>query len=107
MAGSSRAKRRGPGRPFQKGDDPNRAPFGKVSRKRAAWMTVFLNELAEELEPKEAAKAFAKRYKAGIPFFVGEGHERLGGKVTQPVDGDLTMKGVVTFVMPRPEDKDK
>lgn len=90
MTGSSSVKRRGPGRPFKKGDDPNRNPLGRVSRKRSVWMANFLNALAEELDPTVAAKDFAKRYKAGIPFFVGEAHERIGGKVTQPVSGDIS-----------------
>lgn len=83
---SNGAEKRVPGRPFKKGADPNRHPFGRVSQKRAAWMATFLNELASILGPKEAARIVAKKYRAGLPFFVGETHERLGGKVTQPVD---------------------
>lgn len=89
-------------KPFKKGKDPRRSPFGTMSQKRATWMKNFLNALADKLDPEDAAEAFAKKYKAGLPFFVGEAHERLGGKVTQPVDADVTVKGQVIFEMARP-----
>jgi hypothetical protein len=92
-------------KPFKKGEDSRRNPLGRVSHARSTWMAQFLNSLAEKLTPEEAAEMFAKRYKSGIPFFVGEAHDRLGGKVSQPMTADMTVKGQVMFVMPRPEDK--
>ena len=92
-------------KPFKKGKDSRRNPLGRVSQARSSWMAKFLNELAEVLDPKEAAEMFARKYKGGQPFFVGQAHERLGGKVTQPVDADLTVKGQVIFAMSRPKDK--
>ena len=94
-------------RPFKKGADARRNPLGRVSQARSTWMAKFLNALAEKLDPDEAAEVFVKRYRAGIPFFVGEAHERLGGKVTQPVDHSGDLHQSVPYYMPRPGQEPK
>jgi hypothetical protein len=87
-------------RPFKKGADARRNPLGRVSQARSTWMAKFLNALAEKLDPDEAAEVFVKRYRAGIPFFVGEAHERLGGKVTQPIEAEQNIVYRVIYEKP-------
>jgi hypothetical protein len=64
------------------------------------WMTAVLNQLPLELSPKEAARLIAKWYRQGKVPIVIETHDRLGGKVTQPVDGNMKLDGklIVEFV---------
>lgn len=97
MTDTSRAKRRGPGRPFKKGADPNRNPLGRVSQARSTWMTIALNQLALELDPKEAARLIAKWYRQGKVPLVLEAHDRLGGKVTQTLSGAVDTSGTLTI----------
>lgn len=99
------AKRRGPGRPFKKGDDPNRHTLGRVSRQRAAWMDAMLNAFVLELGPKEAGKIRARLYRQGR--LIPETDDRIGGKLTQPIEADLKHSGQVLFLMPRPGEKAK
>ena len=85
---SSSAAKAVPGKPFKPGHDPRRNPTGAASRERAAWTNLFLNHLAERLDPEAAADILATAYEAKRPWAITEVHERLMGKVTQPLGGD-------------------
>jgi len=75
-------------KPFRKGEDSRRHKHGSASEERAAWTNLFLNRLAERLDPAEAADILATAYEAKRPWAIMEVHERLMGKVTQPLGGD-------------------
>ena len=97
------AKRRGPGRPFKKGDDPNRHKLGRVSRQRAGWMDAMLNAFVLELDPVDAGKVRAKLYRQGR--LIPETDDRMGGKVTQPIAAEQNI--VYRVIYEKPKDKDK
>ena len=88
------AKRRGPGRPFKKGDDPNRHKLGRISKQRAGWMDAMLNAFVLALDPTEAGKVRAKLYRQGR--LIPETDDRIGGKVTQPMSGDMKVDSHLT-----------
>jgi len=90
-------------KPFKKGADSRRNPTGAMSRERAAWSIKFHNALAEKLTPEDAADLLIKAFKARQSWAAQEILDRLLGKVTQPVSGDLTHTHTVLFQMPRPE----
>ena len=84
-------------KPFQKGEDSRRHKHGSASEERAAWTSLFLNRLAERLDPKKAADILATAYEAKRSWAVMEVHERLMGKEEQPIDlraKNLTIKVV-------------
>jgi len=87
-------------KPFKKGDDPRRAKNGAACIERIAWTNLFLNRLAERLDPRMAANILATAYEAKRPWAITEVHERLMGKVTQPVgfQGEDGTTGNVLFV---------
>lgn len=91
---------------FKKGKDARRNSGGNLNAQAQAWSIAFRNHLAKELGPEEAAKIVAREYRRGRPWAIQEANERLAGKVTQPVSGDMTVKGQVAFIMPRPEKVD-
>jgi len=76
-------------KPFKKGHDPRRKKLGPVAVERSTWTTLFLNRLAERLDPKVAADILASAYEAKRPWAISEVHERLMGKVTQPITGEM------------------
>ena len=77
------------GKPFQKGD-PRINKGGSATRERAAWSAKFHNALAEKLTPDQAADTLVAAFKAKQSWAVQEVLERLMGKVTQPIEGELT-----------------
>jgi len=74
-------------KPFKKGADPRRAKGGAACVERTAWTNLFLNRLAKRLKPADAADILAMAYEKGRPWAIAEVHERLMGKVTQPIGG--------------------
>lgn len=80
-------------KPFRKGEDSRRHKHGSASEERAAWTNLFLNRLAERLDPKAAANILATAYEAKRSWAITEVHERLMGKVAQPVglSGDISL----------------
>ena len=74
-------------KPFKKGADPRRAKGGAACVERTAWTNLFLNRLAKRLKPADAADILATAYEKGRPWAIAEVHERLMGKVTQPIGG--------------------
>jgi len=74
-------------KPFRKGEDLRRHKHGSASEERATWTNLFLNRLAKRLDPKVAADILALAYEAKRPWAITEVHERLMGKVTQPISG--------------------
>jgi len=87
MNNSATVKRRNL-KPFKKGEDPRRNKNGSASIERTTWTNLFLNRLAERLDPAVAADILATAYEAKRPWAIMEVHERLMGKVTQPLGGD-------------------
>jgi hypothetical protein len=74
-------------KPFRKGYDYRRAKGGAACIERTAWTNLFLNRLAKRLKPADAADILATAYEKGRPWAIAEVHERLMGKVTQPIGG--------------------
>jgi hypothetical protein len=68
-----------------------------------AWTNLFLNALAKKLKPEKAADILIEAYEAKRPWAITEAHERIMGKVTQPVgfqgqDGQVMNKLIVEVV---------
>ena len=91
-------------KPFKKGKDPRRNASGAMCAERAAWATKFNNALAKKLSPDEAADILIAAYKAKRPWAVAEVHERIMGKVTQPIETDQAVTYRVIYDdTPEPE----
>lgn len=75
-------------RPFKKGPNSKRPKGGPVCIERMAWTNLFLNRLAKRLKPADAADILATAYEQRRPWAITEVHERLMGRVTQPIGGD-------------------
>jgi len=86
------------GKPFEKGSDSRRNVTGQKNSDRVEWTAKFNNLLAKKLDPEAAVDVLIKAYKASRPWAIQEVHERLMGKVTQPIDhsGELKTDNTVT-----------
>jgi hypothetical protein len=102
MTGSCSAKTAPKGRPFQKGDDPRRNKQGARSKEAQSFAERFANSLASGGDPKDLAAILWEKALKGQPWAVEVLLDRLIGKVTQPISGDMKVSGQVLFIMPRP-----
>jgi hypothetical protein len=90
-------------RPFKKGFDPRRNKGGNLNAEAQAYEIRFRNALAKGLAPKDFADIViedVRRHRPGAKEFYAD---RLMGRVTQPVSGNMTMDGklIVEFVETR------
>jgi len=76
-------------KPFKKGEDSRRNPTGALCKEAAAFSMKFRNALAKKGKPDELADVLWKHAKNGRPWAIDIILERLMGKVTQPISGEL------------------
>ena len=76
-------------KPFKKGADSRRNPTGALSKEAAAFSMKFRNALAKKGNPDELAEILWKHAKNGRPWAIDVILERLMGKVTQPISGEI------------------
>jgi hypothetical protein len=84
--------KRGPGKPFVKGD-PRINHGGNLNRAAQTYEILFRNALAQKLTPQEFAAIViedVRRHRPGAKEFYAD---RLMGKVTQPVNGKVSVDG--------------
>jgi len=90
-------------KPFKKGFDPRRNKGGNLNAAAQSYEIRFRNALATGLAPEEFAAVVideVQRHRPGAREFYAD---RLMGKISQPVSGNMTMDGklVVEFVETR------
>jgi hypothetical protein len=88
----NKSARRGPGKPFVKGD-PRINHGGNLNHAAQSYEIRFRNALAEGLPPAEFAAIViedVRRHRPGAREFYAD---RLLGKVSQPVQGNMTVDG--------------
>ena len=104
MTGSQR--RMPAGKPFKKGDlRINR--LGGVSKEKRAFKEEFDNAMAKRIDMNSLVEKLATLAEHGVEWAMREVLERMLGKVSQPVSGDLQVHGQVVFMMPRPVQVEK
>ena len=99
---ANRPKGKPRGKPFTGKDDPRSNGGGNLNAAAQSYGIQFRNALANGLPPREFAAIViedVKRHRPGAKEFYAD---RLLGKVSQPVSGDLKFSGQVLFIMPRP-----
>jgi hypothetical protein len=101
MSGSNKAKARGKGKPFQKGDSRINRDHGPRCADAAAYSMNATNALAKALKPEEWAGIVAKKARAGIPWAIQLYADLLIEKQAQ--QHDVNLRGEVLFIMPRPK----
>lgn len=84
-------------KPFKKGEDSRRNPTGALCKEAAAFSMKFRNALAKKGKPDELAEVLWKYAKMGRPWAIDIILERLMGKVTQPIGGDIDHPLVFKF----------
>lgn len=80
-------------KPFKKGFDPRRNRGGNLNAEAQSYEIRFRNALAGELSPEDFATIViedVRRHRPGAKEFYAD---RLMGKVTQPVNGNLKYDG--------------
>lgn len=83
---------------FQKGDDPRRNVAGNLNKAAQSYEIRFRNALASKLKPETFAAIVVeevKRHRPGAKEFYAD---RLMGKVTQPIGGDLNINAKLSLV---------
>jgi len=91
-------------KPFKKGADPKRNTGGNKNKEAQAFSILFRNALAKKMSPDELAELLVANAKKNKPWAIEEILDRLIGKVTQPISGDVN---TVFRVIYDPEAKDK
>lgn len=87
------------GKPFQKGDDPRRHKFGRVSLDRAAFAVKLNNFLCNgEGDPEELAKILWRYVRKGESWAVREILDRILGRAVQPIEVGETPKRITYIV---------
>ena len=88
MVNSKPAKKKPRGKPFTGADDPRRNNEGNLNAEAQSWGINYRNWLAKKLTPEQAAEVTVDAYKRKQAWAVHEVNERLGGKVTQPIEAE-------------------
>lgn len=76
-------------KPFKKGSDSRRNPTGALCKEAAAFSMKFRNALAKKITPDELADIIIDAANRRRPWAIDIILERLIGKVTQPITGEM------------------
>ena len=102
MTNSKPVKMKPRGKPFKKGDDPRRNTAGNLNAEAQSWGIEYRNWLAKKLTPEKAAEVTVDAYKRKQAWAVQEVNERLGGKVSQPIETDQNILYRIIYEKPKP-----